>query len=149
MKLHLSAEDVARLCVERGVKFTPLRRQAFETLAQLGKPATAYDLLRAMREKLGRPVAPPTAYRALTFLQKQGFVLRIESLSAYLPASAAMAAPIQVLCLCRYCGAASQLPMTEHDLVLSARAADTGFRIGRSFIELLGTCADCDTSGRT
>ena len=85
-KLHLSAEDVARLCVERGVKFTPLRRQAFDTLAQFGKPVTAYDLLRAMREKLGRPVAPPTGYRALAFLQEQGFVLRMESLSAYLPA---------------------------------------------------------------
>lgn len=64
----LTADHAARICAERGANFTPLRWRVFEALLNFGKPASAYDLMRALRDELGRPVAPPTAYRALAFL---------------------------------------------------------------------------------
>lgn len=82
----LTADQAARICAERGANLTPLRRRVFEALLKSQKPASAYDLMRALRQELGRPVTPPAAYRALAFLQEQGLVLRLGSLWA-LPAA--------------------------------------------------------------
>lgn len=147
-QLVLTADQAARICAERGANFTPLRRRVFETLLNFEKPASAYDLMRALREELGRPVAPPTAYRALAFLQEQGLVLRVGSLAAFVPAFGPKASAAQALCLCQQCGAVAPLELAEIEPQLSSRAAEHGFQLGKSVIELQGTCADCHMSSR-
>lgn len=83
----LSIRSAARICAERGVRFTALRRLALEALLEFNGPVGAYDLLRALERKLGKSVGPPTAYRALEFLQEHGFVTRIETRNAFVPSS--------------------------------------------------------------
>ncbi len=65
-------QDIARLCQERGVRFTPLRRIAYEVLLAAGGPASAYDLQRALELRLGRRVSPPTVYRATALVSAVG-----------------------------------------------------------------------------
>lgn len=139
----LTAERVAQHCAARGVKFTPLRRVAFEVLQEFPGPVGAYDLIRALQRRLGKRVGPPTAYRALEFLQAQGFVARIETRNAFVAASHPEAPAPGAFFLCNDCGATHEMPIAGLADELSNRAAALGFRIGRRVVELQGTCAEC------
>ena len=60
------------LCVERGGRWTRPRHKVLERLLQASGPVKAYDLMAGMGE--GDAAAkPPTVYRALDFLERQGF----------------------------------------------------------------------------
>ena len=64
------------LAAERGVRFTPVRRRVLEILLEAHKALGAYDVLtRLSAEGFGNQ--PPVAYRALEFLEEQGFAHRI------------------------------------------------------------------------
>lgn len=143
---RLTPERVAEICAERGVRFTPLRRIAFEALLAFNGPAGAYDLIRVLEHRLGRPVGPPTAYRALEFLQQQGFVSRIETRNAFLPAMHPRDQNGGAFFLCNHCGATVEMDLSGLDAALRDRAQALGFRIGRRVVELQGACADCQTN---
>ena len=81
----LSIEIVDHICAERGVRFTPLRRTALEALPEFDSPVGGHDLIRALERRLGKPVGPPTAYRAVELLLEQGFISRIETRTAFVP----------------------------------------------------------------
>jgi hypothetical protein len=64
------------LAVARGVRLTPVRRRVLEILLEEHKAMGAYDVLtRLAAEGFGNQ--PPVAYRALEFLEDQGFAHRI------------------------------------------------------------------------
>lgn len=142
----LSMEAIEHICAERGVRFTALRRTALEVLREFNGPVGAYDLLRALGQKLGRPLAPPTAYRALEFLLEQGFVRRIETRNAFVPSPNPEESNTGVFFLCNHCGATVEAEAGGLADVLAQSAASLGFDIGRRVVELQGTCADCQNS---
>ncbi|HEY0275896.1 MAG TPA: Fur family transcriptional regulator [Paenirhodobacter sp.] len=139
-------QDIARLCQERGVRFTPLRRIAYEVLLAAGGPASAYDLQRALELRLGRRVSPPTVYRALDFLLQQGFIRRIETRNAFVPSAHPDDRHSGVFFLCTCCGTTVEVDVGALEAVLARDAAARGFQIGRRIVELQGTCADCLSS---
>lgn len=139
----LSVEAVEHICAERGVRFTPLRRTALEVLLEFNGPVGAYDLLRALEQRLGKTVGPPTAYRALEFLLEQGFISRIETRNAFVPSTHPEDRNAGVFFLCNQCGATVELDLGGVADALSERAAALGFHVGRRVVELQGTCADC------
>ena len=92
-----------RLCSERGLRFTPLRRRVLELVWSSHKPVGAYALLDALRnEALGS--APPTVYRALDFLIEQGFIHRIERMNAFVGCSHPGEAHRGFFLICGACG---------------------------------------------
>lgn len=139
----LNMDAVEHICTERGVRFTPLRRAALEVLLEFNGPVGAYDLLRALGQRLGRQLAPPTAYRALEFLLEQGFISRIETRNAFVPSTHPEDRDAGAFFLCNQCGATIELDLGRAADVLTERAAALGFRVGRRVVELQGTCADC------
>lgn len=72
------------LCRERGLQFTPLRREVLEAVAEAGKAQGAYDIAERLSAP-GKRVAPVSVYRALDFLMDQGLVHRIASRNAFIP----------------------------------------------------------------
>lgn len=143
-----SIEAVAHICAERGVRFTPLRRAALEVLREFDGPVGAYDLLHALGRRLGRRLAPPTAYRALEFLLEQGFVRRIETRNAFLPSTRPEDRSAGVFFLCNHCGATVEMEAGGLADILARSAASLDFQVGRRVVELQGTCADCrDAAG--
>ena len=70
------------ICAERGLRLTPARAFALETLLESHRAMTAYELLDRLREA-GLGGQPPVAYRALDFLVEHGFAHRIERLGAF------------------------------------------------------------------
>ncbi|MCZ0962450.1 transcriptional repressor [Paracoccus benzoatiresistens] len=139
----LTADHAALLCAERGVKFTPLRRLALEALLDCDNPLGAYELIRALQQRLGKRVDPPTAYRALEFLQQQGFVTRIETRNAFLPIAHTGAPAIRAFFLCNDCGATLEMDLSDLEAEFASRATRLGFQVGRRVVELQGRCASC------
>src|SRR6478735_4220407 len=130
-----SAEALAHaeeLCVKRGERLTPMRRQVLEVLAASHKPLGAYEIIdlvaaRGPSSANSRP-APITIYRALDFLTAQGFVHRIESRNAFLACinNHASDAPV-VFLICEHCGKVGEAPSAAVAASLNAAAKSAGF----------------------
>jgi Fur family transcriptional regulator, zinc uptake regulator len=141
-------DHAAALCERRSTRLTELRRLVLGLILDAQAPTGAYDLLELLRSHRGA-AAPPTVYRALDFLQEQGFVHRIERLSAFVGCIDAGAHDshdhhhaAQFL-ICRSCGQATELDdhALAHALVHAAEAV--GFKVTSATIEAEGTCAKC------
>ena len=129
-------------CAAHGQKLTPARRRVLELLMQAGQPVKAYDLISAFGDEGGGAAKPPTVYRALEFLERQGLAHRIESLSAYVACSGEEGDHAAAFLLCDCCGRTEEISAPV-DEVLRARAAQAGYIIHTVAIEAHGLCAAC------
>jgi Fur family transcriptional regulator, zinc uptake regulator len=134
-----AAEDLART---RGEKLTPLRRRVLEIVLESHRPIGAYDVLATLARDHTRP-APPTVYRALEFLLSQGFIHRIDSLSAFVGCFAPEKAHRSRFFLCLRCGRAAEIEDESLNEALAAAAAKADFVAERETVELAGLCRDC------
>ena len=135
--------DAEALCVERGLRFTPIRRQVLEALVAGHRPLGAYEIMDRLAEQGPRP-APITVYRALDFLLEHGLVHRITSRNAFVACLHKHAATDSVIFLiCERCGAVGEAPSQPVTQALSKAAAAAGFLPKVPVIEVTGTCAHC------
>jgi Fur family zinc uptake transcriptional regulator len=133
-----AAED---RCAEAEQKLTPPRRRVLELLLEAGQPVKAYDLIAAFSPG-GAPAKPPTVYRALDFLEKQGFAHRIESLNAYMACRQGPEAHAAAFLICDCCGATAEVEPVGAER-LKAVARDAGFTMNVVTVEAHGLCAAC------
>jgi Fur family zinc uptake transcriptional regulator len=131
------------LCATRSERLTPIRRQVLEALLATHRPLGAYELIDRVAAHGGRP-APITIYRALDFLQAQGFVHRIESRNAFVACIHAHGSddPV-VFLLCDRCGAVGEVDSGTAANALKAAARAVGFTPKTPVIEIAGICANC------
>lgn len=137
------ALDVAaKLCAERKLRLTPLRRRVLELLWSQHEPVLAYELLdRLRRERSG--VAPPTVYRALGFLLRNGLIHRIESLNAYVGCGGPTIPHMGQFLICSDCNAVAELDDADINALVKHKAQRLGFNVERQTIEVSGLCPDC------
>jgi Fur family zinc uptake transcriptional regulator len=133
------------LCEAHGQKLTAARRRVLELLMQAGQPVKAYDLISAFSDE-GGAAKPPTVYRALEFLERQGLAHRIESLSAYVACSGEAGDHAAAFLLCDCCGRTEEIA-TPVDDALRSLAANVGYSIQSVAIEAHGLCAACRAPG--
>ena len=125
----------------------PLSPHGKKILALLGKsatPLTAYDILDRLRSSGIK--APPTVYRALEALMKQGLVHRIESLNAFVAChhhdeDHAAAARFAV---CRSCGKVAEILDSRFSKLIHDIGKRMKFHVERDMLEVLGLCKNCD-----
>ena len=140
-------EQAAQRCNTRGAKLTELRRQVLGLVLESKEPSGAYDLLERLRGARG-PSAPPTVYRALDFLVEQGFIHRVERLSAFVGCiddghhAHGHAHAAQFL-ICSNCRRVTEIEDEAIAHALEAAAARQGFTVARGMIEAEGICAEC------
>jgi Fur family zinc uptake transcriptional regulator len=143
---HASSDSLldaaAAQCLAAGETLTPLRRRVLELLINRHAPAKAYDLLVELGGTEG-PAKPPTVYRALEFLMRQGLVHRIESLNAFIACEIGACSRTKIFMICERCGTAEEIDAghADHDLHDAARAR--GFAIKQAIFEATGECAQC------
>ena len=136
-------EVAASACVRAGARFTGLRRHILALVLQSAGPVTAYALLDELKKTHGA-AAPPTVYRALEFLQRQGLIHRVERLQAFVGCDedGAHSHAAQFL-ICRTCGGVDEVDDHAVTDALGHAAAAKGFTPAHSTIEVEGTCAAC------
>jgi Fur family zinc uptake transcriptional regulator len=134
-----------KLCAEKDLRFTPLRRRVLELVWSSHKPVGAYALLDELRnEDLGS--APPTIYRALDFLIEHGLIHRIERMNAFVGCSHPGEAHRGFFLICTECGNAEELQSDGLGESITASANRRGFAARDMTLEVTGTCAECRRS---
>lgn len=134
----------AEICERRGERFTKLRRQVLELVWESHQPIKAYDLLEALSAS-GRRAAPPTAYRALDFLQAAGLVHKLESINAYIGCSDPLRQHSGHFLICDSCGGVAEIVDPRIDDLIDAGGRRLGFKVRERKIEISGQCKACRT----
>lgn len=124
---------------ERGERFTEPRRRVMAALLSVGKPQTAYEIV-----KKARSMKPMSVYRALDFLSAMGLAHRIESLNAYAPCVESHCAhkDSQYL-ICDNCGRTEELHDHALDDFIRNKVTRSGFKTSSITIEIHGSCKKC------
>jgi len=131
-----------KLCAEKDLRFTPLRRRVLELVWSSHKPVGAYALLDELRnEDLGS--APPTIYRALEFLIENGMIHRIERMNAFVGCSHPGETHRGFFLICSECGNAEELQSDGLSDTIAASANRRGFAARDMTLEVTGVCAEC------
>ncbi|MCV6592045.1 MAG: transcriptional repressor [Silicimonas sp.] len=139
---HCIATGVAAAdarCREAGLRLTETRRRVLEILLERHRAMGAYEVL----EVLGKGAKPPTAYRALDFLVKNGFAHRIERLNAFIACAHPGEDHAPAFLICRGCDAVAEAPSEATKGRLGEAARKVGFRIERAVVEAVGLCPKC------
>ena len=131
-----------KLCRERGERLTPLRRLVLELVWGSHRPVGAYELLQRLQQEKGK-AAPPTVYRALSFLQDQGLVHRVESLNAYVGCAHPEDSHRAHFLICRSCGDAAEIHDGAFAKAVKSVGQRAGFHVDRETVELQGLCPHC------
>ncbi|WP_342154023.1 Fur family transcriptional regulator [Methylorubrum sp. SB2] len=143
-----ATERAERLCHERGLQFTPLRRDVLTVVAAEGRPLGAYDIAERMSGQGGRRVAAVSVYRALDFLTEQGLVHRISSRNAFVSCGHDHGAGASlVFLICRQCGGIDEMTAPAVESALGATLAQAGFTPTSRILEVEGECGACRERG--
>ena len=113
----------------------------FAVLSRASRPLTAYELLGRLRTK--GITAPPTVYRSLDRLIKDGRAHRLESLNAFVACARPHHRASAVFAICRTCGTTAELSDAKLEPQISDWAKRLRFHPEESILEIRGECADC------
>ena len=135
-------KNAEKICAAKGITLTDVRALVLGIVANASKPVGAYDILAEMAKVMDNP-KPPTAYRAIEFLQAQRLIHRIESLNAYIACHADHQHDGSQFMICDGCGQVAEVHVCHLPRVLADKATAAGFETRRWDIELHGLCRAC------
>lgn len=130
------------LCRDRGLSFTPLRRDVYKLVCGHDAPVGAYDLLDELKVAR-RNAAPVTVYRSLDFLVRTGLVHRISALNAYTACHRHAPGHGGLLLVCGECSNVIELEDQRLEQRISQTAADVKFQTSTDLVEVRGLCEEC------
>jgi Fur family transcriptional regulator, zinc uptake regulator len=140
-------ETVEAACRKAGLRLTPIRRSVLETLLATHMPLGAYDIVELMGRTSSKRLAPITIYRALEFLQDNGFVHRLETRNAFMACSHGHSATdLVVFMICEDCGGIDEADGGSVTKVLDQLVAGAGFVPHKRVVEMSGVCEHCRKS---
>lgn len=117
-------------------------RLVLDVIERAARPPTAYDIVAELNVR--SRTTPPTVYRALDRLIKEGSVHRIERLNAYVPCTCMhRRGELHVLTVCTVCGSIEEFALSALAPPLQKEIATRSFRLTSTMIELAGVCARC------
>lgn len=131
------------ICDEKGLKFTAIRRKVLELVWESHKPVKAYDILEKLAKDDGAPV-PPTVYRALDFLLKNGLVHRINSLNAFVGCSHPGLHNQCYFLICTHCDEVTECCTTQLGKAIGISAKANAFTVESVSLEIMGACQSCN-----
>jgi len=140
-------ESAERICRERGLRLTRLRRRVLELVWANHRPVGAYEILEMLQQR-GK-AGPPTVYRALEFFQDLGLVHRLASLNAFVGCSHPDQPHAAQFLICRQCRNLRELHDPDLAAGIAAVARRIDFQPGEQFVEVMGLCADCRKKGES
>lgn len=136
--------EAERICRDRGVRLTTIRRQVLESLYDTHRPLGAYDLAESLAARTRRRIAPITVYRALEFLLEQGLIHRLVTRNAF------VACPHQhgrrdvvAFLICEKCGGVDEAALPSVNAALDGILKKGRFVPREQIVEIAGLCAHC------
>jgi len=143
-----SLERAEAVFERQGLRLTTLRRSVLEEVASSHQAIGAYEVLERLARRGGRRLAPISVYRALDTLVAAGVVHRLESRNAYFACHGAHGeGRRQIVLSCEHCGAVAEVERPGVMAGIVEAAEQTGFRVQRALIEVMGRCSACGAAG--
>jgi Fur family zinc uptake transcriptional regulator len=127
-----------------GEQWTEMRADVFVALAELDRPASAYDLAETVSALRGKRVAPNSVYRILDLFVRTNLARRVESANAYVANAHPGCWHDCIFLICDSCGQAVHIDDDRLTGALVSAAREAGFADVRPVIELRGTCSACN-----
>lgn len=141
-------EDLAvaaqRKLEESGERWTEMRATVFAALADISKPASAYDIADAVSQRRGKRAAPNSVYRILDLFVDNNLARRVESANAYIANSHPDCLHDCIFMVCDNCGSVVHVDDDAVATHVRDAAGRAGFADIRPVIEVRGRCSDCD-----
>ena len=129
---------------ENGYRLTNARKAVIEAVAGTTlalNPLDVYEQAKAGCPGLGLV----TVYRTLEKLEELSLIQRVhqpDGCNAYLP----HADGHQHLIICQQCGKAEYFEGDDMNAFFERVAGEHGFTVSEHWLQLFGTCSDCETS---
>lgn len=140
----MALAEAEKICLERGLRLTDIRRNVLEALYATHRPLGAYDLIERLAEKGLKRLAPVTIYRALDFLMENGFAHKLASRNAFVACPFHHRADeVVVFLICEECGGVDETVSDELTDALAAIVKRERFKQQSRVIEIVGACAHC------
>lgn len=143
---QMLTERWLKLLNANGYRLTGPRRAVVEVLAASRRalnPSQVFELARRRHPALGLV----TVYRTVEKLEALGLVQRVhqpQGCHCYLPASNGH----QHLLLCQDCGSAEYFSGDNLETLIKQISSQTGYRILDHWLQLFGTCSNCQQMAR-
>lgn len=132
----------AEYCRKSSLRLTPLRRKVLRAVWRSHHPLGAYEICDALVAE-GNSVLPPTVYRALDFLERNGLVHRIASLNAFIGCNQSNRHRHGRYLICSDCGSVAELPPDDLIERFTSEADTLEFEARTVRLEAVGRCAAC------
>jgi len=140
--IHRAMRAAEKLCEQKELQLTPIRRRVLELILQRHAPIGAYDILGALK-KGEAALAPPTVYRALEFLLAAGLIHRIDALNAFVACESPDRPHPKHFLICRQCQRVTELDDDAIPALIAKTARGVGFTADLPDVEIKGICQDC------
>jgi Fur family zinc uptake transcriptional regulator len=118
-----------------------------DTLRAAGRPLSAYGLIERLNDQ--GVISPPTVYRALRRLVREGLVHRPDSLNAFVCCAHGLHRGCAVFAICEACGQVTEFDERDVACRLSDWARSHSFQLSAVTLELRGRCRACATPTTT
>ncbi len=130
------------VCKRNKQELTPLRQAVLKLIWSSHQPVTAYQILADLSKKR-KMVAPPTVYRTLDFLEKNGLIHKIESLKAFIGCSHPDQNHGSVFLICRKCNYVQE-ELDMHGQGYIDKIVNKNTFLPQSYVvEVIGFCKSC------
>lgn len=141
---HKLAEASA-LCEARGKRLTTIRAQVLGLMLQNERSLKAYELLEKM-QNIHPSSKPATVYRALEFLEEEGFIHRLDAINGWTACQHIHEDAHEhhdLLAVCTECGAVREISAPQINQQLHDLLEQVGFSQNAPQTEIRATCAHC------
>lgn len=142
-----SMQSIENLCIQRGIRFTPIRKQILQLIWDSHCAKKAYDLLEEIKPFF-KNAKPVTVYRTLDFLQEQGFIHKIESLNAFIACNQGHCDYERMFLICTQCHEIEEQTGKDMAKTINEELQHTGFIHHYKTIEIQGLCVNCAAKGK-
>jgi Fur family zinc uptake transcriptional regulator len=142
-------ERAHQICHQRKVRLTPLRVSILALIWRSHKPLGAYALMDMLRQRrreeegASTPIAPPTVYRVLDFLQQQGLVHRLATINAFIGCDHPASQHSRCFFICSRCQNTEEISVEAIGNAIDSLAGDDGFQVQSTAVEVGGLCPAC------
>ena len=138
-----TAMEVAdRICTEKRLKFTDLRKDMLRMIWDGHAPQKAYGLLSKLQVK-NHSAKPATVYRTLDFLLENGFIHKVTSLNAFVGCSHPSKHDECYFLICDSCKEISECCDSNITSAIKATTKRNQFFVKNTTLEIAGHCNAC------
>lgn len=137
--------EAATLCESRGKRLTAIRAQVLGLMLQNERSLKAYELLEHM-QSIHPSSKPATVYRALEFLEEEGFIHRLDAINGWTACQhihEEAHTHHDLLAVCTECGAVREISAPQINQQLHDLLAQEGFSQNAPQTEIRATCTNC------